>query len=83
MGDEEVKERREKEEGGKKKKALPEMISCDMCGERYHIECAGVNIIEVTRDDWFCYKCSDKAALARELNKEKSHKILLSDQRYK
>ena len=70
MGDEEGKERRQQEEGGTKRNALPEMISCDMCDKRYHIECAGVNLNEVNRDDWFCYMCAERAALVRELKKE-------------
>ena len=83
MGDEEGKERRQQEEGGTKRNALPEMISCDLCDKRYHIECAGVNLNEVNRDDWFCYMCAERAALVRELKKEERQKILLSDQRHK
>lgn len=43
------------------------MLLCDSCDKGYHIFCLPRPMLEVPDGDWFCQKCSNKAAEASNL----------------
>ena len=34
-----------------------ECIQCDHCDLYFHIECVGVDILEISREEWHCPAC--------------------------